>query len=98
MGEPVKIYDFARNLIMLSGFEPDVDIKIEFIGLRPGEKLHEELFLSEEGQFATKHNKIFTTKPVLNDEKTLMSKIEGLKKIDLNVPEEVSNYLKEQYH
>ena len=64
MGEPVKIVELANNLIRLSGFEPNVDIKIEYIGLRPGEKLYEELLMSEEGITNTENNKIFIGKPV----------------------------------
>lgn len=64
MGESVKIADLARDLIKLSGFEPDVDIKIEFTGLRPGEKLYEELLLSEEGLENTRHKNIFVGKPL----------------------------------
>ncbi|KRQ87426.1 UDP-N-acetyl-alpha-D-glucosamine C6 dehydratase [Caloramator mitchellensis] len=63
MGKPVKIVDLARELIRLSGFEPDKDIRIEFTGLRPGEKLYEELLMSEEGLKKTKHKKIFIGKP-----------------------------------
>ena len=60
----------AKNLIHLSGFEPDVDIKIEFSGLRPGEKLYEELLMDEEGLKQTNHNKIFIGKPIdINIEK-----------------------------
>lgn len=64
MGEPVKIIDLARDLIRLSGLEPDVDIRIEYTGLRPGEKLYEELLLKEEGLKATRHKDIFVGKPL----------------------------------
>ena len=70
MGEPVKIYDLAKNLIRLSGYIPDVDIKIEICGLRPGEKLYEELLMNEEGLKNTEHSKIFIGKPIdINPEK-----------------------------
>lgn len=62
MGDPVKIDDLARDLIRLSGLEPDIDIKIEYTGLRPGEKLYEELLLAEEGLEKTAHKKIFIGK------------------------------------
>ena len=68
MGEPVKIVDLAEDLIRLSGFEPYEDIDIEFTGLRPGEKLFEELLLAEEGILDTKHEKIFVGKPFDKDE------------------------------
>lgn len=71
MGEPVKIVDLARTLIQLSGLEPDKDIKIEFTGLRPGEKLFEEINLSEEEVSKTENNKIF----VLNQGKQNYIKI-----------------------
>ena len=63
MGKPVKIYDLAKNLIRLSGYEPEVDIKIEITGLRPGEKLYEELLMDEEGLQQTRHQKIFIGQP-----------------------------------
>lgn len=64
MGECVRIDDLARDLIRLSGFKPDVDIKIEYTGLRPGEKLYEELLLAEEGIKTTSHPNIFVGKPL----------------------------------
>ena len=64
MGEPVKIYDMAVNLIKLSGYEPNVDIPIEITGLRPGEKLYEEILMDEEGLQETKHDKIHIAKPM----------------------------------
>ena len=70
MGEPVKIDDMARNLIRLSGYEPDVDIAIEYTGLRPGEKLYEELLMKEEGLQETANKLIHIGKPIeMDDEK-----------------------------
>ena len=94
MGEPVKIHDLARNLIKLSGFEPDVDIKIEFTGLRPGEKLYEELLLAEEGIEATKNNKIYVAKPLHTDLAILRREIECLRDIITNNADEVRDYMK----
>src|SRR5699024_6153621 len=78
MGEPVKIMDLAKDLIRLSGFEPDVDIPIEITGLRPGEKLYEELLLDEEGISDTSHNKIFIGKPIFTDYNYLLKELENL--------------------
>ena len=64
MGEPVKIYDLAESLIKLSGYVPNKDIKIKVTGLRPGEKLYEELLMAEEGLEKTAHNKIFVAEPL----------------------------------
>ncbi|MBE7049646.1 MAG: polysaccharide biosynthesis protein [Ruminococcaceae bacterium] len=63
MGKPVRIYDLAENIIRLSGYTPHVDIKIEIIGLRPGEKLYEELLMDSEGLESTQHKKIFIGSP-----------------------------------
>ena len=63
MGKPVKIYDLAKNLIKLSGYEPHTEIEIKVTGLRPGEKLYEELLMDEEGLTKTGHKKIFIGKP-----------------------------------
>lgn len=71
MGKPVKIVDLAKDLIRLSGFEPEVDIKIQFTGIRPGEKLFEELLTAEEGITSTKHSRIFVAKPNVIDVKLL---------------------------
>ncbi|MGL4731412.1 MAG: UDP-N-acetylglucosamine 4,6-dehydratase family protein, partial [Clostridium sp.] len=81
MGDPVKIVDLADNLIRLSGFEPNVDIKIKFTGLRPGEKLYEELLMSEEGLTNTDHKKIFIGKPIDFDSERCKMNLEILKSI-----------------
>jgi FlaA1/EpsC-like NDP-sugar epimerase len=71
MGEPVLIYDLACDLIKLSGFEPNKDIKIEFTSLRPGEKLFEEISLADEDVTKTRNNKIFICKPIGIEKKRL---------------------------
>ncbi len=68
MGEPVKIDTMARNMIRLSGYEPDVDIKVEYTGLRPGEKLYEELLMKEEGMQETANKLIHIGKPIEMDD------------------------------
>lgn len=80
MGEPVKILDMAKNLIKLSGYEPDVDIKIEFTGLRPGEKLYEELLMKEEGLQDTPNHLIHIGKPIEIDDDKFYHQLEELKK------------------
>ncbi|WP_019534273.1 polysaccharide biosynthesis protein [Paenibacillus ginsengihumi] len=81
MGEPVKIVDLATDLIRLSGFEPNVDIQIQFTGMRPGEKLYEELLTSEEGLGSTKHNRIFIGHPVIMDRTELDFEMKKLEKV-----------------
>ena len=78
MGEPVKIDDMARNLIRLSGYEPDVDIKIEYTGLRPGEKLYEELLMKEEGLQSTANKLIHVGKPIEMDDELFLKQLERL--------------------
>ncbi|MBU3197740.1 polysaccharide biosynthesis protein [Clostridium estertheticum] len=78
MGKPVKIYDLAWDLIKLSGFIPGIDIKIEITGLRPGEKLYEELLMSEEGLTNTKHEKIFIGKPTFTDLSVIKERMKEL--------------------
>ncbi len=98
MGEPVKIYDLAVSLIKLLGYEPNVDIPIEITGLRPGEKLYEEILMSEEGLTSTKHDKIFITKPMSITMEELDEKLEKLKellKLEKDENSEVKKYIKE---
>jgi FlaA1/EpsC-like NDP-sugar epimerase len=78
MGEPVKIDDMARNLIRLSGFEPDVDIKIVYTGLRPGEKLYEELLMAEEGMQSTANKLIHIGKPIEMDDELFLQQLQQL--------------------
>ena len=78
MGEPVKIYDLACNLIKMKGYEPEKDIKIEIVGLRPGEKLYEELLMSEEGLQETANKKIHIGKPIEIDEEQFLTDLDFL--------------------
>lgn len=93
MGEPVKIVNLAENLIRLSGFEPYKDIEIQFTGLRPGEKLYEELSLAEEldERQKTGNDKIFVTKPLKIDDEQLEKDIKAISELQ---PEDVRAYLK----
>ncbi len=84
MGEPVKILDLAKNMIRLSGYKPDVDIQIEFTGLRPGEKLYEELLMDEEGMTDTPNKLIHIGHPIEVDEFELWHAIQTM--------EETANY------
>lgn len=81
MGEEVKILELAQDMITLSGLIPDVDIKIEFIGLRPGEKLHEELLTAQEGVRMTRHEKIFIAKADEVDPERFYKCLRELKKL-----------------
>ena len=78
MGEPVKIDTMARNLIRLSGYEPDVDIMVEYTGLRPGEKLYEELLMEEEGMQDTANKLIHIGKPIEMDDALFMQQLARL--------------------
>ncbi|MEI3393016.1 MAG: nucleoside-diphosphate sugar epimerase/dehydratase [Clostridia bacterium] len=98
MGEPVKIYDLAVSLIKLLGYEPNVDIPIEITGLRPGEKLYEEILMSEEGLTSTKHDKIFISKPMHMEMTELEEKLNILKELEYNEKysnENIKNVMKE---
>ena len=79
MGEPVKIDTMARNMIRLSGYEPDVDIKVVYTGLRPGEKLYEELLMKEEGLQETANKLIHIGKPIEMDDEKFAAQLECLK-------------------
>ncbi len=81
MGRPVRIYDLAEKLIRLSGYVPNKDIEIKVTGLRPGEKLYEELLMAEEGLTNTSHNKIFIGQPLGCEYQNLSAQLDELKKV-----------------
>ena len=81
MGKPVKIYHLAEKLIKLSGYTPGVDMKIKIVGLRPGEKLYEELLMDEEGLKNTSNKKIFIGKPIFTDMAVLKENLSKLEDV-----------------
>ena len=95
MGEPVKIDDMARNLIKLSGYEPDIDIKIEYTGLRPGEKLYEELLMKEEGMQDTPNKLIHIGKPIELDEEKFFNQLVHLKEVAYQDSTDIRKDIKE---
>ena len=89
MGEPVKIVDLAKNLILLSGHKPNEDIQIVFTGLRPGEKLYEEMLMKEEGMQDTENKLIHIGKPIQMDEEKFLSQLAELKEYVVTEPEDI---------
>ncbi|MSS64517.1 polysaccharide biosynthesis protein [Velocimicrobium porci] len=95
MGEPVRIDDLARNLIRLSGYIPDRDIEIKYTGLRPGEKLFEELLMDEEGLQDTENKMIHIGKPIEFDEDKFLHQLRDLYHVVNNETEDVRSYVQE---
>lgn len=95
MGEPVKILDLAKNLIRLSGYKVDEDIKIEFTGLRPGEKLYEELLMDEEGLQDTANKMIHIGKPIEIDEMRFFGQLNKMKEESKNESADIRQLVKE---
>ena len=95
MGKPVKILDLAKNLIRLSGYRVGEDIKIEFTGLRPGEKLYEELLMAEEGMTETANKLIYIGKPIEIDESRFFVQLKNLKEASKNESNDIRPMIKE---
>jgi FlaA1/EpsC-like NDP-sugar epimerase len=101
MGKPVKILDLAKNLIRLSGYRLGEDIKIEFTGLRPGEKLYEELLMEEEGMKETANKLIYVGKPIELDDDKFFAQLKELKEASKNESESIREMIQEMvpsYH
>ncbi|WP_330639622.1 nucleoside-diphosphate sugar epimerase/dehydratase [Mogibacterium diversum] len=94
MGKPVKIDDLARNLILLSGLKPGIDIEIKYVGLRPGEKLFEELLMDEEGLQDTANKMIHIGHPINIDEEKFIEELNELKDYVEGEPDDIKRYIK----
>lgn len=95
MGEPVRIVDLAKNLILLSGHKPNEDISITFTGLRPGEKLYEEMLMKEEGMQDTENRLIHIGKPIEMDEDKFMAQLRELSDYVVEEPEDIRKFVQE---
>ena len=91
----MKIVDLATNLIKLSGYRVGEDIKIEFIGLRPGEKMYEELLMNEEGLQATANRMIYIGKPIEYDAEEFEEQLERLRRASMNEESDIRGMVKE---
>ncbi|MDE5747941.1 MAG: polysaccharide biosynthesis protein [Acetatifactor sp.] len=95
MGEPVKILDLAKNMIKLSGYRVDEDIKIKFTGLRPGEKMYEELLMREEGLKETANRMIYIGKPIEYDDELFEKQLERLQEASVNEAQNIRELVQE---
>ena len=95
MGAPVKIDTLARNLIKMSGLTPDVDIKVEYTGLRPGEKLYEEKLMAEEGLTKTDNDLIHIGKPIPFDTDEFLHQLENLAVVAYGNDPDIRSYVEE---
>lgn len=95
MGLPVKIVDLAKNLILLSGHKPNEDIMITFTGLRPGEKLYEEMLMEEEGMQDTDNQLIHIGKPIEMDDEKFLRQLEELKNYVVEEPDDIREHVQE---
>lgn len=95
MGEPMKILDLAKNMIKLSGYRVDEDIKIEFTGLRPGEKMYEELLMQEEGLKETANRMIYIGRPIEYDDELFERQLERLQEASVNESQDIRALVRE---